>query len=184
MQLTPSDLQRMRLEKGMTQAQLAAEVDVSQSYIARMERRSLDPKLSIANRIVAALTKSDDTICAEIMTADPQTIDARDSADEAVEIMQRGGFSQIPVLRGTRIVGLVTERDIIRNLQHDMKALSVQAVMSPGSVPAVDPSTPADVAASLLQTYQAILVQNQGRLEGIVTRSDVMRLSGKRQKHS
>ncbi len=162
----------------MTQAELASLVDVSQSYIARLERGSLDPKLSVANRIIAALTQRHQAKCSDIMTSNPETVDARQSAAYAVEKMQNGGYSQIPVLRGTQIVGMVTERDVIRNLQHDMSALSVQAVMSPEGVPTVDPGTPADIAADLLQTYQAILVQSQGRLQGIVTRSDVMKLTG------
>jgi predicted transcriptional regulator len=74
-------------------------------------------------------------------------------------------------------VGLVTERDIIRNLQHNMNELSVQAVMSPESVPIIDESTPVDVIAPLFQTYQAILIHSQGRIRGIITRSDLLKLT-------
>lgn len=170
-------LQRLRREIGITQTELAIEVGVSQSYIARIERGTLDPKLSIVNRIVAVLTSRRKRICADIMTKDPVTIDARDPASVAVELMQNHNFSQIPVLRGTQMIGMVTEKDIIRNLDHDMKELSVQTVMSPEGIPIIDETTLVDVITPLFQTYQAILVHNQGRIRGIITRSDLLKLT-------
>jgi predicted transcriptional regulator len=161
----------------MTQSELAIEVGVSQSYIARFERGSLDPKLSIVNKMIEVLTSRQSKTCSDIMTTDPITIDARDSASVAVGLMQKHNFSQIPVLRGTQMVGLITERDIIRNLQHDMSELSVQAVMSPEGVPMIDESTPVDIITPLFQKYQAILIQSQGRILGIITRSDLLKLT-------
>ncbi len=175
--MSAENLQHLRREVRMTQAELAIEVGVSQSYIARLERGSLDPKLSIVNKIVEVLTSRQSRTCADIMTSDPVTIDARDPASQAVGLMQKHNYSQIPVLRGTQMVGLVTERDIIRNLQHNMHELSVQAVMSPEGVPMIDETTPVDVITPLFQKYQAILVQNQGRIRGIITRSDLLKLT-------
>jgi predicted transcriptional regulator len=175
--LNTDELSRMRRETGMTQADLAIDVGVSQSYIARLERGSLDPKLSVVTKIVQVLSHRMSKTCAEIMTSNPVTVDAREQASHAVYLMQKHNFSQIPVLRGTQLVGLVTERDIIRNLQHNMSELSVQAVMSLESVPIIDEATPIDVIAPFFQTYQAILIHNQGRIRGIITRSDLLKLT-------
>jgi predicted transcriptional regulator len=161
----------------MTQSELAIEVGVSQSYIARLERGSLDPKLSVVNKIVEVLTSRQSKRCYDIMTFDPLTIEARDPVSVAVGLMQKHNYSQIPVLRGTQMVGIITERDIIRNLQHDMSELSVQAVMSPEGVPMIDETTPVNVITPLFQKYQAILVQSQGRIRGIITRSDLLKLT-------
>jgi predicted transcriptional regulator len=177
MQITADMLRRLRQEAGKTQAELADTLDVSQSYIARLERGTLDPKLSIVNKIVELLTQESPRVCSDVMTVNPVTIDARDVASSAVRIMRRRSFSQLPVMRGTQILGIVTERDIIRNMQHDMKKMSVQAIMSPESVPFVDLGTPIDIVAPLLQTYQAVLVHSQGRLQGIITRSDLLKLT-------
>lgn len=175
--ISSEDLQKLRQEAGMTQSELAIEVGVSQSYIARLERGSLDPKLSIANKIIGILSIRSRKTCADIMTSEPVTIDARDPASEAVTLMQRHNYSQVPVLRGTQMIGMVTERDIIRHLQHDMNELSVQAVMSPEGVPIIDETTPVDLITPLFQNYQAILVHNQGRICGIITRSDLLKLT-------
>ncbi len=175
--ITLDELSRMRREVGMTQADLAIEVGVSQSYIARLERGSLDPKLSVVTKIVETLTHRQSKTCAEIMTQNPVTVDARDQASSAVRVMQKHSFSQVPVLRGTQLIGLVTERDIIRNLQHNMNQLSVQAIMSPEGVPIIDETTTIDIITPLFHTYQAILIHNQGRIRGIITRSDLLKLT-------
>lgn len=175
--MSVDNLLDLRREVGMTQAELAIEVGVSQSYIARLEKKTLDPKLSVVNRIFEVLTNRQSETCGSIMTSNPLTIDDRNPASNAVELMQKHNYSQIPVLRGTKMIGIITERDIIRNLQHDMQELSVQAVMSPEGVPIIDETTPIDVITPLFQKYQAILVTNQGRIRGIITRSDLLKLT-------
>jgi len=175
--LSIESLVELRHEVGMTQAELAIEVGVSQSYIARFEKDTLDPKLSVVNKIFEVLTNRQSKTCYDIMTIDPLTIDDRDPAAQAVRLMQKHNYSQIPVLRGTKMVGIITERDIIRNLRHDMRELSVQAVMSPEGVPMIDETTPVDVITPLFQKYQAVLIQSQGRIRGIITRSDLLKLT-------
>ncbi len=175
--MTINSLVDLRREVGMTQAELSIEVGVSQSYIARLEKKTLDPKLSIVNKIFEVLTSRQGKNCYDIMTSDPLTIDDRDPAAKAVRLMQKHKYSQIPVLRGTKMVGIITERDIIRNLRHNMSELSVQAVMSPEGVPMIDETTPIDVITPLFQKYQAILIQSQGRIRGIITRSDLLKLT-------
>jgi predicted transcriptional regulator len=108
------------------------------------------------------------------MTPNPITIDTRDPASRAVDIMLKHSYSQIPVLRGNSIVGLLTEYDIIKDLHHDLSQMSVQAVMSPESPPVVSETTLVTDVVPLLETHQAILVQNQGRLSGIITRADLL----------
>ena len=174
--LTSDDIQKLRQRKGLTQSELASKIGVSQSYIARLERGSLDPKLSLVKKIVEELTDRTGKQCSDIMTPNPVTIDARDVVSTAVSLMQENSYSQLPVLRGTQMVGIITEWDIIQNLQHDLHEISVQAVMSPGGVLMVDEKTSVDVIIPLFEIYQAVLVQNQGRIQGIITRSDLLKL--------
>ncbi len=175
---------QLRLEARLTQAELAKEVGVSQAYIARIERGTLDPKLSIVSRITEFLRSSiakrryqgrfRDMTCSEIMAANPATVDARDPASRAVDLMHQHSFSQIPVLRGNSVMGMITEQDIIKDLHHDLSQMSVQAVMAPVSPPIVSETTPITDIVPLFQIHQAILVQNQGRLSGIITRADLL----------
>ncbi|MFW9975315.1 MAG: CBS domain-containing protein [Candidatus Thorarchaeota archaeon] len=174
--LTAKDIQKLRQRRGMTQAEVASKVGVSQSYIARLENGSLDPKLTLVKRIVEVLTSDKGRVCSEIMSTNPITIDARDVVSTAVSLMQKNNYSQLPVMRGTQMVGIITEWDIIQNLQHNLHEISVQAIMSPSSVLMVDGNTSIDVIIPLFENYQAVLVQNQGRIQGIITRSDLLKL--------
>jgi predicted transcriptional regulator len=112
--------------------------------------------------------------CSDVMTPNPITIDARDPATRAIDIMLDYSYSQIPVLRGTIIVGLLTEYDIIKDLHHDLSQMSVQAVLSLESPPVISETTHVTDIVPLFEAHQAVLVQNQGRLSGIITRADLL----------
>ena len=69
------ELRKQRIESGYSQSELALEVGVSQSYIARMERGDLDPKYSIVCAIVEVVSGLRSIVCSEIMNPNPDTID-------------------------------------------------------------------------------------------------------------
>ncbi|MGM0686709.1 MAG: CBS domain-containing protein, partial [Promethearchaeati archaeon] len=113
----------------------------------------------------------------EIMSKNPVCVKARDSVSVAIQLMRERGFSQLPVQKGTNTIGLVTERDIIRNLGHNLDELSVEGVISSGGVPMFDEETPVDAIMPLFDRYQAVVVQRMGRITGIITRSDLLHLN-------
>ena len=174
MYVTPDSLQKLRRESRITQLELSEEVGVSQSYIARIERGTLDPKLSVVNKIIEVLNRTKSRTCADLMIPDPITVNARDPVSIAIALMQKHDFSQLPVQRGYETVGLITVRDIIQNLHHNLDEVSVAAVMSPLGAPKVDESTPINVVLPLFDVYQAVVVQKQGRTTGIITRHDLL----------
>lgn len=169
------DLRRMRISAQVSQAELAEEVGVSQGYIARMESGGLDPKLSLVHAIIRYLTGVTKKICADIMTSEVITIDARDSVLKAAGLMREGNFSQLPVLRNTRLVGSISQKDIVRNLKSNIADMNVEAIMNPEGIPMVNENTPIETIIPLLQIYQAVIVQKQGRLSGIITSSDLLK---------
>lgn len=173
--LTPELVTAMRRQAGMTQGELARAVGVSQSYIARIESGTLDPKLSVANKILEVLSVQSGPTLSAVMTADPTTVDARDSVASVIPVMQERAFSQIPVVRSGRVVGIITELDIVRNLNRNLDQVSVQAIMDPVAPPMFDENTPLSFILPLFESFQAVLVQKQGRLIGVVTRADAMK---------
>ncbi|MFX1370164.1 MAG: CBS domain-containing protein [Promethearchaeota archaeon] len=179
-------LAQLRSEAGLTQQDLAKLVGVSQSYIARMEKGTLDPKHSVVARAVNAIDDHvanrrmrglfEKTKCGGVMTADPITVDARDPVSRAVRAMRDNDFSQVPVLRGSAIVGIISELDILEEIHHDLSQMSVQAVMSSEDPPIVSENAPVSKIIPLLLDYPAVLVQSRGRLMGIITRADIIKL--------
>ncbi len=175
MRIPIDSIPKMRRRIGITQAELAEKVGVSQAYIARLENGTIDPKVSIVNKIFEVL-ESWGVTCADIMSKKPVTVDARDAASHVVELMLEHGFSQIPVVRVGKIVGMVTEKDIVKNLMRDLTEMSVQAIMESKGPPLVEEETRVEDILQLFDTFQAVLVQRNGRLTGIITRSDLLPL--------
>lgn len=48
----------------------------------------------------------------EVMTRDPLTVEPDDTIREAEEIMTENDVRQLPVVRGTELLGIITDRDI------------------------------------------------------------------------
>jgi CBS domain-containing protein len=65
----------------------------------------------LARRVVAA-DRDLDTPLAEVMTTNPETVAADAQPVEALRRMFHGGFRHLPVVDGTRVVGLVSRRDL------------------------------------------------------------------------
>jgi CBS domain-containing protein len=49
----------------------------------------------------------------EIMTPNPYTVEAEDSLEHLVEVMQRRGIKRLPVVRDGRMVGIVSGANLI-----------------------------------------------------------------------
>jgi predicted transcriptional regulator len=167
-----SNLKRKRLLAGLTQQSLAKISGVSQSMIAKIESGLLDPTLSKARKISAALvlnqshTQVAKDLMSKVTSFPPEKI-----LSEAITCMQEKGFSQFPVVKHNQILGLVSERSI---LAHSL-AKKVKDVMV-SSPPLVDISTPVSLIKNLLTNYSSILVIQNGSLVGIITPSDILKI--------
>ena len=63
-------------------------------------------------RVVAAGLDPAHTKIGDVMTADPDTIEANAPVIEAIRRMDEGNYRHLPVLDGGRIVGVVSWRDL------------------------------------------------------------------------
>ena len=120
------------------------------------------------------------------MTKNPVTVSEDTPVLEAGEIMRKQGFSRLPVTRGGKLVGIVTDRDMIRVSPSPATTLSVFEVnyllskLTLKDVMTKDPMTVApeatlEEAAVLMRDNEvgALPVVEHGKLLGIITESDV-----------
>jgi len=176
---SPEDIRRMRIRAGLTQKELAERAGVSQSLIARIERGSVDPRLSTLRRILSALEDAmkGRVRAKDVMHSPVITVQARDPIEKAAQLMWRYGISQIPVLNGDRIVGTVFEDSIIKavldNPGEDVGKWSVERVMSE-VLPIVSPEESLETISRLLMREPAVLVISRGKIIGIITKSDLI----------
>jgi IMP dehydrogenase len=109
------------------------------------------------------------------MIVDPVTISPEHSVRHALDQMNKYRVSGLPVTRGTRLVGILTNRDLRfeRNLDQP-----VSAVMTKDNLVTVPVGTTLDEAERLLQQHRIeklLVVDQQFNLKGLITVKDIQK---------
>ncbi len=173
-----STLKKLRIEVGLTQIELAKMVSVSQAHIAKIENEKVDPRLSTVNKILQVLAGGAGRKCREIMTGSVMTVSPRDNVRKASEVMMRNGVSQLPVISGNKVVGMISEEGITRNISPNIAEEIVGKIMEP-PLPTVAEGTDISEIRPLLERHPGVLVTSKGDLVGIITRSDLLKVISK-----
>lgn len=100
-----------------------------------------------------------------------------DTVGDALERMDELGVTQMPVLEEGRAVGSLRESRVLTKVVRNRELLnaSVSEVME-ASFPIVDVDASSAEVTRRLQTSPAVLVEEYGRIIGIITRHDVLDL--------
>lgn len=115
----------------------------------------------------------------DLMTSNPTTCDASTSVVDAAKQMAREDVGPIPVVDGDRLVGLVTDRDIVVRVVaegRDPGSTTLRDIAS-SDLKTVSPDDDLDVALQTMASAQVrrLPVVEDGRLVGIVAQADVAR---------
>ena len=133
------------------------------------EKRLLEPQKMTAGLISG--TKGVNAPQSLVSVAPP------DKLSEALAKMNELGLTQIPVLEDGRPVGALRENRVLAKVVRNRHLLDspVSEVME-ASFPTVDVDVSAQEVMRRLQTSPAVLVEEYGRIVGIITRHDVLDL--------
>lgn len=119
----------------------------------------------------------------ELMTVRPRTVKAGDPIVEAAKLMKGEDSGIAPIVDGDRLVGVVTDRDIaIRVVAEgrDPRETKVEEIASQNLV-TIDPQQGLEEALRLMAKHQVRrlpVVEEDGKLVGIVSQADVARRAG------
>src|SRR5437879_6329047 len=109
------------------------------------------------------------------MIVDPVTISPENSVHHALDLMNKYHVSGLPVTRGTKLVGILTNRDLRfeKNLEQ-----SVSSVMTKENLVTVPVGTTLEEAERLLQHHRIeklLVVDQHFNLKGLITVKDIQK---------
>ncbi|MEM3713186.1 MAG: CBS domain-containing protein [Thermoproteota archaeon] len=176
------EIRKERKRKGLTQSTLAKRAKVSQALIARIEKNQVDPRLSTLRKIAEALMEDvqpKGSKAIDIAMKDVIVVNDDDTIEKALKLMRKYGISQLPVLKNGSPIGAVEELELLKAFakEKDVKKFYQKKVIEAISsiYPMVEPDTSiTEVVDYLLKGHNAVLVTREGRLEGIITKIDVL----------
>ena len=125
----------------------------------------------------------------DIMQTKLYTVTPETTLPEALRLTGQRGVRHLPVLRGERLVGILSDRDLkqamaspatsleAHELRYLLDRLRVEEIMT-RAVITIGPTAPIEDAARLmmLEKIGALPVTDGDRLVGLVTETDVLRL--------
>jgi acetoin utilization protein AcuB len=123
------------------------------------------------------------------MSKDVITVDVSDTMQHAIKLTVEHDISMLPVLEDGKLVGVVTDRDLkraspsdaavmdIQQILYHLSRLEVGAIMSRFPITVLLTSTIEETAEMLLKNKisGAPVVDEQGRVRGVITKSDLFR---------
>ncbi|MCS7127024.1 MAG: CBS domain-containing protein [Thaumarchaeota archaeon] len=109
------------------------------------------------------------------------TIDEGATVEEAAKLMGSKGIGALAVTREGRIVGIITERDVLKRVVaegRDPKLTRVREAMTSPPI-TVSPDTTLREAIDLMnrKKIRRLLVEEAGRIVGIFTQRDILALT-------
>lgn len=167
----------------LTQKQLAKLAGVSQSLIAKLESKKIDPsytKVKAIFNVLERLEMKTEVHAGKVLHHGVVGVQNDDPVSKAVRLMTDHGYSQLPVFDGEHAVGSISEKTILGQVSAG-KDLAQVSKLPVGDIveeafPQVGEDAPLPLISSLLQVYPAVLISKKGKVVGIVTKADLLKM--------
>ena len=178
-----NEVSKKRKLMDLTQTELAKLSGVSQSLIAKLESGKIEPSYTKVKAIFETLNKLEvkNKIKAHRINYN-KVVSVQDNelVSQAVMLMKKYGYSQLPVLNRKQVVGSISEKTILNQILKgkfldQISKLPIREVMG-DSLPQVNEDAQLSLISSLLQVYPAVLITNKGNVIGIITKADFLKL--------
>ena len=181
-----SEIKKLREELGLSQRKLAQRCNIQPSFLNMIEitkntKPSYDVLVKIFNELDVEAQKRLDklTTAGIVCRKNPTTARKSEYVDDIIKIMHGKDYSQIPVIESGGCIGLVTENSLVQFLQQQdhkpMIQTKVKEVMETPP-PTIDVNTKiTDKILDLLSDTKCLLVSENGKIMGILTKIDAIR---------
>ncbi|MFH0961058.1 MAG: CBS domain-containing protein [archaeon] len=177
-----SEIRGARKALGMSQTALSELSGIPQSVISKAERGESRISYAAAKLLFELLDSKRGRGTGSVekfMNKRVVSVESDAPAERIIKIMRDRGISQLPVFRGGVAVGSISERVLLEaSVRFGREALSrkqASEIMGP-PFPVVPEGTGIEDASEFLKRFSAVLISSrEGRVSGILTRSDLLR---------
>jgi len=181
------EIGRRRRLLALSQKELGKLSGVSQSMVAKIESGRISPTYQKTKAIfdtLEGLERRNQLKAKDVSHGKVVAVQAHDTVAKGVRVMRETGFSQLPVFNGGQVVGSLTEKVILQRLMStpnpdDLSKRMIEEIMDE-AFPTVSEDTPLSMVSALLQYEPAVLVAKKGRVLGIITKADLLKVVGAR----
>ena len=177
MPLELKDIKIIRKRFNLTQIELAQRSNVSQSMIAKIESEHLEPTYSNAIKIFDALnniSKEKELTAKDVMGKKIISVTPNETIKKTISLMKKHEISQLPVIQNNIPIGTISESSILDNIIGNKCATTVKEIMLE-SPPSISIKTPIRIITNLLYSFPIVIVNNKGKIVGIITKADLIR---------
>lgn len=118
----------------------------------------------------------------DVMTRDVKTVSPDTGAEAAFELMRQKGFHHLVVTRKGDVVGLLSERDLGGRRRAVIREGHTVGELMAAKPVTVRPDATVRQAANLMRGRSIgslVVLDQKGRLDGIITASDLLELLGR-----
>jgi len=119
------------------------------------------------------------TAIRDVMTASPHTIGSDQKLSAAHRLMNEHGLRHLPVLRGGKLVGVLSQRDLyfLESMEGvDVHLDKIADAMTPDAYTVLPDASLRDVVRAMAEhKYGCAVVMDHGRVSGVFTVTDALR---------
>lgn len=189
MEILPSlrSIKRLRKKLNISQNELGNILNIPQSTISRIENETIDPPYSKLRKIYEYLEKErrmreKSTKHAEdIMIKNIISINPNSTIKKAISLMNEHEISQLPILENNQNLGSITSKKIQKYIIDHPEIINKDvSLIKELPFPEVDKNWNIKDISDLLLKYPAVLVKQDKKYIGIITDSDLLKLSNKK----
>jgi predicted transcriptional regulator len=183
-----NEVQNIRKKMDLSLREFAKKCDLTVSWINQVEIGLGDGKTGIKDPSYLKMKKIFDMYemeknekqktAGELCVTEMIKFNLGSLIEDANKIMIKNGISQIPVFKKNNCVGMITDKVIMDLIDSDVSKIKITPEMLELPPPTVNSETPLRALRRILNYFEYVLVEKNGKSYGILVRQDLMKLLG------
>ena len=183
------EIKNLRKKLNISQKLLGEKLKIPQSTISRIENGRIDPPYSkfkiiyeyLKNERIKRESSGAKTSAENVMSKELLFIHSKSSIKEAINLMNDYNISQVPIIEKRQNLGSITSKRIQKFITDNPELIHAEvSTIQELPFPEIEKNWNVKEISNLLITYPAVLVKDHNAYIGIITDSDLLKLTNKR----